>query len=682
MRKKAGILPFLVLGCQVLFGQTLKSADMAVIAFVKNNSIQLRWAPANVALWKAGNKYGYKVERILYDNYMSAAADSTKFKNATAPGQQPLLPWPQDDPRWKELAAKNKAAAFVHGNLYMPDTKATQQKKEMAFGMLMKSCDLYKELSTAHGLSLTDSSFTKNEVYVYRISLYNPPKHFKYSPALVKVDPKEISSLPEITSLKAKFGDKRVVLSYVTKDVSEYAGYWIERSEDSLNYKVVNTSPFIRTSSEYDKDKKESLYADSLPVNNKKFYYRVRGISCFGETGPASNIVSGKGKPDLKEYPLIDSVVIVKNAAVLICFHMPASFDKSLLAGYCVFRNETKNGKYSCIAKNLDKGAGSFMDEQPKEANYYKVCVINSYGDSAYSLISYAKLIDETPPAVPAAPTGTIDSNGVVKITWSPNTDKDLLGYRVYRCNSEGEQPFELTKKLLTQNSFTDTVSLKTLTREVYYALRAVDKVYNNSTYSKYCKLIRPDKIAPVAVVFSQVTPTDSSVILKWHNSSSNDVKHYKLYKKENSLGWKLLREWPADPKTQQAADTSLKSGNTYQYKIEVWDGSGNSSRTESHTVLFKPLFEKKIQELKFKVDREQRSIELQWTASPGPTYNYTLYKSKANEPLRAFKTLGAKSNFFIDKELYPGNKYRYAIKATLKSGAETKLSDVIEVEF
>lgn len=680
MKKSLTLL--LVTLCIPLFAQVKKSADLAIISFVKKGKIFLRWAPANSTLWRAGNTYGYKIERILFDQYMEGGPDSVKFKNAKLINSAPLTPWKQNDDRWKPLQQKNKIAGFLFKSLYSPDLKATPQKKEMTYGLLMKSCDLYKDLALAQGLFISDSAFNENEIYVYRVSIANPPKSLRYTPAFVAVDPKEITALQKPGTLKAKFGDRRVVLSFPTKDVKDHAGYWIERSEDSINFKAVNRSPFIRSTTKYDDNKVESLYSDSLPVNNKRYYYRVSGISFFGEPGPASNVVSGIGRPALKEYPFIDSVLIIKNSAVLLKFHMAENFDKNLLQGFTVYRSEKKNGPFTLISTFLSPKSVTYTDDRPLESNYYRICATNIYGDSSISMTAYAKLIDETPPAIPAEATGTIDSNGVVKINWDGNTEKDLMGYRVYRSNSLKEQPVELTKKILTETTFTDKISLNTLTREVYYSIRAVDKVYNNSAYSNPCKLLRPDKIKPVAVVFSKIEPTDSSIVLKWHNSSSNDVKKYSIYKKENRSGWQLIKELPVEENAKQYIDTAVTSGAIYQYKIEVCDESGNKSLTETQQILFKPAFFQKIKTLKAAVDLEKRSIELQWQYNNDNVFSYVLYKAKANEPFRSFKTLGSQSVNFIDKELYPSNQYRYAIKAILRSGAETKLSDVIVVEF
>jgi len=151
------------------FCPTINAQDkLAIVSFIKKGKIILRWAPETESLWKSGNLYGYKIERIPSSYYNQNPNDTSR---SVILNTQSLKPWKQNDERWKNLLSKNKAAAFVHGTLYSNDPKATPAKKTMAFGMSMKSCDLYRELSEAHGLTFIDSLFNENENYVYRVSI-------------------------------------------------------------------------------------------------------------------------------------------------------------------------------------------------------------------------------------------------------------------------------------------------------------------------------------------------------------------------------------------------------------------------------------------------------------------------------------------------------------------------------
>lgn len=668
----------LVVACLPL--NTEAQNEIAVVAFIKKGSVQFRWVPNNSKLHEVGNNYGYKIERITLTQYKeSTTVDSVKFKNGIRINAVPIKPFKKEDVRWNGLIAKNKAAGLLYNSLYAPAKAPNPTKKEMAFALLMKTCDLDRELAEAHGLIFKDSVFDENIQYVYRISPTGSPKGLTCKAALIEVNPKAYSHLAPIESLKAKWGDKKVVLSFNTLNQKSYGGYWIERSEDSLTYKAVNKNPFIRSTTKITEKDPLSYYDDSLPENDKKYFYRVRGISFFGELGN-SDVVSGMGHAGFTSFPFIDSC-LVKKESVLLHFHMDKA-GKDLLQGFYVFRAEKKNSRLQLISSGLSPAGTTFEDKAPLLTNYYKIAAVNKYGDTAWSMSAYAKLVDETPPLPPQELVGKIDSNGVVRLTWKMNTEKDFQGYRVYRCNNEKEQPFELTKELVTGTSFKDSISLQTLTRHVFYTLRSVDKNYNNSTYSAYCKLMRPDKIAPVAVLFHDIKITDTNFVLNWHNSSSGDVKLYILYKKENSADWKKTMGWSSGEKRTSLTDSTLNYGATYKYKLEVVDESGNRTATETHSLLYSPAFVPAIKTLKVMVNREKRCIELDWASAGKNVYTYTIYKAKGNGSLTAWKTTGAEELQLIDKEIYPNNGYRYAIKATLKTGAETRLSQPITVEY
>ncbi len=38
------------------------------------------------------------------------------------------------------------------------------------------------------------------------------------------------------------------------------------------------------------------------------------------------------------------------------------------------------------------------------------------------------------PPAVPSGLKAVVDSNGVVTLTWNKNSERDLMGYKIYRA--------------------------------------------------------------------------------------------------------------------------------------------------------------------------------------------------------------------------------------------------------
>ena len=81
-----------------------------------------------------------------------------------------------------------------------------------------------------------------------------------------------------------------------------------------------------------------------------------------------------------------------------------------------------------------------FKDPKIAKTNYYAVEAIGFNKDEKVSSgFHYEHIGDTIPPAIPVGLKADVDSSGVVRISWKPNTDSDLLGYRVY--SSRGRVP-------------------------------------------------------------------------------------------------------------------------------------------------------------------------------------------------------------------------------------------------
>ena len=64
----------------------------------------------------------------------------------------------------------------------------------------------------------------------------------------------------------------------------------------------------------------------------------------------------------------------------------------------------------------------------------------------------------------------------------------DLYGYRVFRANSKHEEFSQITVESVFYSHYTDTISLQTLTKKVYYKILAVDQRQNWSEFSSILK--------------------------------------------------------------------------------------------------------------------------------------------------------------------------------------------------
>ena len=528
--------------------------------------------------------------------------------------------------------------------------------------------------------SFIDKTISSGQVYSYRIRIANLPTGIKSNPGIATADEK-LSILKSPDKLRGDFRNRKVALTFDAASTrEEYAGYIIERSEDSIHFTRINSTLFTFAHSQYEQNKTEAVYQDTFPQNHKTYWYRVCGYSYFGIVGPSSQTIKGKGRDEWNCYPEIDTLFSIDNKQVQLKWHIPPTKDSAFLKGFIVLRAMKADGKYE-NKNSLNKTIFDFTDEKPSFVNYYMVCALSTEGDTAFSFPYLFQLKDNDPPPVPENLSGIVDTNGIVRLTWNNVSAPDLKGYRVFRNNSLQEEFYEVSDSVLQQNFFIDTITIKTLTRDVYYCVRSVDKMYNNSKNSPPCLLKRPDKIPPVPVVVKNIIHSDSTIIFSWINSSSDDVMCMELIRKSSLGEMRQLGNWNGKDTVQHFTDFSATIGLDYSYTIIITDSSGNKSLTNFPTIHFQPRIYPTLKNLSAIPDFEKRLITIQWDVPAQKVDRYIIYKSKKGEPIREWKTLDGKNSMIADKELYPGNTYVYKVKAVMKSGAETKMV-MVEVVF
>ncbi|MGL5890038.1 MAG: fibronectin type III domain-containing protein [Bacteroidia bacterium] len=670
--KKLLIICIVLCGCKLMNAQ-----DVFVRAAVYKDTAFIRWVPANYDVWKAGIVQGYRVERFTLDAYMDL--DENPVGKGTQLTAEPVKPLPQTDANWTSLKQREPYASLVFEEIYkskpLPaDAAKRKTAQEISFGYSMKACDYSPEVAAAHGLLLKDASIVPGEVYVYIVTVNNS---LRYKQGMGKANPKQ-NAAPAVEKLSIRGGNRFAMLGFdAAASRSAYAGYIIERSADNVRFERINKNLLVFAVSDAETNKTELFYKDSLPQNGRTYWYRVRGYSYFGFEGAPSPAVKVKGREEWTLYPEIDSSYSADNKTAVIRWKIPAAMNQAQLRNFAVLRGNNAGGPFVQINKGtaLPPGTATFTDTAPAFTNYYIIAAVSTDGDTAFSYPALVQLADEQAPAVPQNLKGTVDSSGVVRLNWDAVKDADMRGYRVFRCNSLQEEFVEITTQLITENQFRDSITTQTLTRNVFYTVRAVDRVYNNSENAKTAQLKRPDKIAPVAPVFLSAVHNDSAIVLKWIRSNSSDVREVKLIRTAG-------RQPETVVKTMQAADTATvftdanaAAGADYIYKLVCTDSSGNSSTAVSPQVIFRPRIRPAVKDVNVQLNAEKKQVEINWTAPSEAVDRYIIYRASENQPLRTYETLPGNVKTFTDKQISPGNEYQYRIKAIYKNGAESVLS-------
>jgi len=619
-----------------IYGQEEEKHEIKLLTRAMPDSILLRWGPTTYPLWIYGNKVGYKVTRTLLvrDNDYVA-----KLKvDLLTP--DPLKPLPISE--WEVLAEKDDyagvAAQAIFGDDFdvglnndkpsMIDIVNRAKVQESRFGFALFSADQSIKVAAYSGLYYSDKNVKKGEKYLYKVFLTQAPEGMKVDTAYFFTGIDEYMPLPIPVNVKAEEGDKMVTITWNRKYQEDfYNSFWVEKSMDhGKTYIKVNDTPLVNTTPDGYAESDFAFVIDTLVDNQHTYLYRVIGISIFGELSPPSKVVEVKGKNIISSVPTVHLLKTEDGTGVTVKWEFPDAKGEKV-DGFRIFRSNQFAKDYQLLADSLSLIQTSYTDEHALLTGYYRMQAYNSDGSGPYSIPKMKQLVDSIPPAIPLGLKAVADTTGLVRLTWIPNKDDDIFGYRVYRANSKNEEFSQLTSKAVKNPFYKDQISLKTLTKEVYYKVAAIDQRQNQSVFSEILELERPDIVPPASPFIKSIKSVNSGLKISWIRSASKDVVKQVIYRnRSGSREWKLIKT--ESDSTTHFTDISVISGNIYKYILLAVDKAGNESKT------IKPVAGKfigsKLNDLWIvpcvKRDKKTKEVILSWTAPIFEVERYMIY--------------------------------------------------------
>ncbi|WP_422091813.1 hypothetical protein [Tenacibaculum ovolyticum] len=659
-----------------------------ILARVQKDKILLRWAANNAIAWQKTNTNGFILEKYVFSREGKRLPSLEKIwekKIKKAPLQT-----------WKEIVEKDNNAAVIAQALFgesffigggndgqLADIYNLVNENEQRFSFSLLAADMSFEAAKKAGWGFEDNEVKPNEKYVYKIK----PAILDYlaiKGTATIVGIKDYEPLPAPLDFQGIFGDKNVILTWEYQLFkSIYTSYNLERSIDSVNFMPLSKEPLVNLNDKPNAPAKRMFFIDSLASNTKKYYYRVNGISPFGEKGLYSNVISGQGKPILPYTPRISDVQLTKNTnEAIISWEFPKK-GEYLLQKFQLLIAAKDSGPYQVGVDSILPSKRKLTYNKLQAANYVKIKAIGKH--SKHEKTSFSTLIqpiDSVPPAVPTVLTGAIDSLGIVKISWKQNIEPDFLGYKVFRGFLKDEEASPITVSPIPLNKFIDTVTVKNLNSKVYYSVVAVDKRYNHSEKSTVLVLEKPDVIPPTSPVFSGYKVIRSSIILKWIRSSEEECTHILSRKNlTKQTPWKDILV--TSDTLQTYTDTKLAANQKYRYRIKAIDKAELISIPSTPiTITIADVMPKVyIKGFDYIVNRETNQIELYWRANEKKLVEYTIYKQLKEEQPTTWRILPSTIKKVIDTEVSPNEIYIYHIRGVLKKGGYTKV-EALEIKF
>jgi hypothetical protein len=670
--------------------------------FVRNKfhekGMMIRWAPAETWLFEMAQKSGYKLERALVeenapskwifnkswvilpmekknlenkvdtsDKYQLIAASLLYGKKADSLRKAPLIN-PRDP---NEIALRN-----------------SYQENRRFFGLL--AADFSFTAAEMLGLGYKDMDVEEGKVYVYRLSPQKTPKGIKPDTLTFFASAIEDPARPKL-KLSGKSLEKKVRILWEKEGESGYySGFNIYKSSDGITFEKMNALPYKPLNSNTEdqtitqptdsSNLIEKLfyhsYMDSLGVNYKQFYYTLEGIDAFGLKSIISDTVVIMGK-DLTPPEAVVEIKTKKETDKTLRISWENPFKQSTdVAGIYVEKGirDDENTFYNRISgdKLLPASSTAFADNNPISSNicYYRVNVVDTSGNVAYSIPQMYAVEDLEPPQNPERITGILDTTGILTITFARSKSRDAKRYMFYYAFEENDEFIPFDSYGTEDTSFVLTnFPIRQLNKYFFVKVITLDIAGNMSVPTAPIKVKIPDIIPPLTPTLQQTELRDKTLYAKYEKSGSNDVLHYLIQRSVDNRVWRTFETRPAKAVKGlflEILDTVKEHGVYHRVRVIAVDESNLQSEPSEFTEGRVTGKDRSMpcKNLTVQYDSKLNRTELNWTHDESARTRYSIYR-RVNNGKNIFLGNTESIGLFIDRKIEGKGSYTYIIVAT-----------------
>ncbi|EWH11598.1 fibronectin type III domain-containing protein [Catenovulum agarivorans DS-2] len=422
-----------------------------------------------------------------------------------------------------------------------------------------------------------------------------------------------------------------------------------------------------------DEPKLSYSFTDKNNVEDGEQYsYSVSSVNSKGYESPLSGteVVFSPGTPNLSVHQ--DNLL----RQVELDWQVEGS-----KGGFYIYRRELGTTIWQRVGDVEQSDVRRFIDRQGlrdgAEYEYY-VSLVNNGRESDPSNIVSAKT-----KGLPARPENLQAQSGLVKavkLTWNAIQDPDLIGYKLYRMEDDGngfQQGDQLSLAYEIPGyqtaEFIDGDGEKQLKDGVqyHYAIAAVNKYGARGDLSYVASA--STKTLPKSVGQLSAEAGQQDITISWPASTAADIANYILSRKWNEQDWQQIAVLPAD--ATGFVDKELKPYAQTQYKLISQDQAGLQSAEVYSSVVTNPA----TLQLSVKKDQMLRQILLTWNEQQNVT-GYQIYRRKQgsqdwNKLVQIDSPLT--TEYLDNKKLADATAYEYQISA-IDGFVETPASEAV----
>ncbi|MES2418776.1 MAG: hypothetical protein V4541_11355 [Bacteroidota bacterium] len=675
--------------------------------------IVLRYLPSSSIFFSQGNKVGYRVERAAYINgvpnekLIFKPIKGSPFKRFT---DEQWLAALNEEKNRDTSAAKLIGLAMIYsdpngitnsGNdLLKEGLKSLKEQKDNAdikYGYALIAANRNKIAAEGLALRISDTDVELGKTYVYRVQINLPlTKPSSAGIAYIKVSCTNFNDqyIRNDKLVKIKELDQSVTFSFPEGDA--YYAFNIERSDDEgKTYQRISKSPVLNVRPIGFTGPLDFAYGDTSLINYKKYHYSVWVSTCYADELLLAQFVAMPRDKTPPSQPSLKTATHIKPNQVELKWEIKQKGSEDL-KGFTIKRGNKENGEYNLISKTiLSSTSTSYIDETFNHtgSNYYIVEAIDTAGNKSASFPAYVTLTDSIPPAMPVISSAKIDSLGKIMIKIKPATEKDFMGYQLQKANAKDHEfsvVVETFKDSLGATTFTlkDSTTLNTLTKNIYYKVIAFDTHFNQSTPSAVIELKKRDTIPPVSPLIKDFLINDTSIVIVFANSSSEDVVSNYILRRENGKAKFDTVFVNKDNLVTRFTDLKISGGKLYEYAMIAKDDGGLLSKI-SRSIQLKSLLNNKIPApvLSGQYNEQTKKIGLSFTVNE-KLYNRKLTieiyrRTHLKSTWLAYKTIPIeKGTVFLDDPPKDEKEVWYVVKLVDSNKNSSNYSNELMLKF
>jgi fibronectin type 3 domain-containing protein len=653
------------------FGLYAQDPTLSIIAKVEKEKVILRWMPQDFDTWQKGNQFGYQLKRQTVRRNNEIISEAPILLT-----QKPLLPLKMD--YWSQLSKKNKFASVAAKFLTEPAPE-DQESKDLSLAIAMLMSNTSGAISGGMALLWEDKTSKPNEQYNYILTIFGQDIS-----ANCLVNMTDITKLTPPSNLYGEFQDSTVFIRWQVADSVLHSAFIVERSDDGgLSFQSIQDEPILALAEPDSLGRFLGAKSQRLPRFYQDYYYRVKAFTPFGILSESSNVVKVHGYRTRLPLPKV-SHKIPPHKGVLLSWIFPDSLNNDI-RGFDILRAEKLGEKYEKLnPKRLSRQTRMFVDSLPLSEGYYQVAVINWAYKSLPSYPEFVQLEDSIPPIKPLWKSYKVDDKGIVSLRWKANHEKDFLGYSIFRGDNPKREFSLITGSIIADSVYRDTVSLNLLNKKIYYSIVAYDKRLNSSIHADTVIIKRPDIIPPASPNFTDFVLSDSTILVSWVNSPSEDLDTTFLYrsiKADSSHSRQLLYSFAVKDSTNTFTDTTALEKILYQYQLVAKDDAALLSKPAliELELLFTGV-RRSINPINFELLEDTHTLFLEWNPPEEAVKKYILYRKKGNnEKMALYKIFEGKNGSFKESDIETNLQYSYRISAVFADDSESKVSNVFD---